>query len=240
MPVVCMGEVFRGNAGRQEFESPIDHRWYDAMMSPILDDSGSVERFEAFLIDITERKQAEKALRDREVYLRKENVRLKSSIRDRFRFGSIIGKSPVMQQVYELILNAAATDANVIISGESGTGKELVAQAVHEMSERSKSAFVVVNCGAIPENLLESEFFGYEKGAFTGADRNKHGYLDLADGGTPFLDELGEIGLNMQIKLLRVIEGTGPEGGYFAADRSFYAKIWGAGQIAAHHRQNAG
>lgn len=202
-------EIFNGNACRKELESPVDQRWYDAMMSPIFDDTGSVSRFEAFLIDITDRKQAEKALREREVYLRKENVRLKSSIRDRFRFGEIIGKSPIMQQVYELILNAAATDANVIISGESGTGKELVAQAVHKMSERINSAFVVVNCGAIPENLLESEFFGYKKGAFTGAERNKHGYLDLADGGTLFLDELGEIGLNMQVKLLRVIEGMG-------------------------------
>ncbi len=208
-PWCAWQEVFSGNAGRKEFESPVDNRWYDAMMSPIFGDTGSVARFEAFLIDITDRKQAEKALMEREVYLRKENVRLKSSIRDRFRFGDIIGKSTVMQQVYELILNAAATDANVIISGESGTGKELVAQAVHKMSERSKSAFVVVNCGAIPENLLESEFFGYKKGAFTGAERNKHGYLDLADGGTLFLDELGEIGLNMQVKLLRVIEGMG-------------------------------
>jgi len=208
-------DVLSGNSVRKEFESPADHRWYDAMMSPIFDGDGSVSRFEAFLIDITERKQAEKELMEREVYLRKENVRLKSSIRDRFRFGDIIGKSPVMQQVYELILNAAATDANVIIYGESGTGKELVAKAVHNMSERSKNAFVVVNCGAIPENLLESEFFGYTKGAFTGAERNKHGYLDLADGGTLFLDELGEIGLNMQVKLLRVIEGMGyrPVGG---------------------------
>ena len=208
-PWCAWQDVFNGSADQKEFESPVDHRWYHAMMSPIFDDTGSVLGFEAFVIDITERKQAEKALLEREIYLRKENVRLKSSIRDRFRFGDIIGKSPVMQQVYELILNAAAADANVIIYGESGTGKELVAQAVHNMSERSKSAFVVVNCGAIPENLLESEFFGYKKGAFTGAEQNKHGYLDLADGGTLFLDELGEIGLNMQVKLLRVIEGMG-------------------------------
>ena len=208
-PWCAWKDVFEGDAIRREFESPVDHRWYDAMMSPIFDDTGSVARFEAFVIDITERKQAEKDLREQEVYLRRENVRLKSSIRDRFRFGDIIGKSPAMQQVYERILNAAATDANVIIYGESGTGKELVAKAVHNMSQRSQSAFVVVNCGAIPENLLESEFFGYEKGAFTGAEQNKHGYLDLADGGTLFLDELGEIGLNIQVKLLRVIEGMG-------------------------------
>jgi PAS domain S-box-containing protein len=163
----------------------------------------------ASFMDITGRKQAEKILKEQEVYLRRENVRLKSSIRDRFRFGNIIGKSPLMQQVYERILNAAATDANVIVYGESGTGKELVAQAVHDMSDRRDGHFVVVNCGAIPENLLESEFFGYKKGAFTGAEKNKHGYLDLADGGTLFLDELGEIGLTIQAKLLRVIEGMG-------------------------------
>ena len=179
------------------------------MMSPMRDDAGNVTRLEAFVIDITERKQAEKMLKEQEVYLRRENVRLKSSIRDRFRFGNIIGKSRSMQQVYERILNAAATDANVIIYGESGTGKELVAQAVHNMGNRRDGAFVTVNCGAIPENLLESEFFGYTKGAFTGAEKNKHGYLDLADGGTLFLDELGEIGLTIQVKLLRVIEGMG-------------------------------
>ena len=208
-PWCAWDDVFRGQAGRREFENPLDHRWYDAMMSPMRDDAGNVTRLEAFVIDITERKQAEKMLKEQEVYLRRENVRLKSSIRDRFRFGNIIGKSRSMQQVYERILNAAATDANVIIYGESGTGKELVAQAVHNMSNRRDEAFVTVNCGAIPENLLESEFFGYTKGAFTGAEKNKHGYLDLADGGTLFLDELGEIGLTIQVKLLRVIEGMG-------------------------------
>jgi len=97
-PWCALQDVFGGSAVRNEFESPIDHRWYDAMMSPVFDDSGSVAQFEAFVIDITDRKQAEKSLMEREVYLRRENVRLKSSIRDRFRFGDIIGKSPVMQQ----------------------------------------------------------------------------------------------------------------------------------------------
>jgi transcriptional regulator with PAS, ATPase and Fis domain len=129
--------------------------------------------------------------------------------RERYRFGSIIGKSAVMQRVYELILKAAATDANVILYGESGTGKELVAHAIHEMSSRKSGAFVPVNCGAIPEALMESEFFGHRKGAFTGAVIDKHGFLDLADGGTLFLDELGEIGQSMQVKLLRAIDGGG-------------------------------
>jgi transcriptional regulator with PAS, ATPase and Fis domain len=114
-----------------------------------------------------------------------------------------------MQEVYELILNAAATNANVIVYGDSGTGKELVARAIHEMSNRSEREFVPVNCAAIPENLLESEFFGHKKGAFTGAHANKQGYLDLADGGTLFLDEVGELGLSLQAKMLRAIEGGG-------------------------------
>ena len=169
----------------------------------------------ASFMDITERKQAQKYLEEREVYLSRENVRLKSGIRDRFRFGPIVGKSRPMQQVYEMILQAAATDATAIVCGESGTGKELVARAIHDMSERKSAAFVAVNCGAVPENLLESEFFGHKKGAFTGADQDKAGYLDQADGGTLFLDEIGELGPGMQVKLLRVIEGMGfqPVGG---------------------------
>ena len=141
--------------------------------------------------------------------------RLRSSQHNRDRFGNIIGKSPAIQRVYELILNAAATDANVILYGESGTGKELVAHAIHEMSSRKSGSFVPVNCGAIPETLMESEFFGHRKGAFTGAIIDKHGFLDLADGGTLFLDELGEIGQSMQVKLLRAIDGGGftPIGG---------------------------
>jgi transcriptional regulator with PAS, ATPase and Fis domain len=121
-----------------------------------------------------------------------------------------------MREVYEFILKAAATDANVIIYGESGTGKELVARAIHDMGDRKEKFFIPVNCGAIPENLVESEFFGYKKGAFTGANRDKQGYMDLADGGALFLDELGELSLHMQVKLLRVLEGRGyiPVGGH--------------------------
>jgi len=212
----CMREsVFNGETERFEFEDEKEGRWFYAVASPIFDADGGVSHLEALMVDITERKREEEALAEKAAYLRKENVRLKSSMKERFRFGEIIGKSMVMQGVYDLILNAAATDANVIIYGESGTGKELVAKAIHENSERQEAPFVVVNCGAIPETLLESEFFGYTKGAFTGAERDKHGYLALADGGTLFLDELGEIGLNMQVKLLRVIEGHGymPLGG---------------------------
>ncbi|MBU3917358.1 sigma-54 dependent transcriptional regulator, partial [bacterium] len=147
--------------------------------------------------------------------LRKENTLLKSNFKDRYKFGAIIGKSQPMQEVYELILKAASINANVIIYGESGTGKELVAKAIHDTSDRKNGKFIPVNCGAIPENLLESEFFGYKKGAFTGANTDKEGYLDLADQGTLFLDELGEIDLSLQVKLLRALEGGGytPVGG---------------------------
>jgi len=183
--------------------------WASLHSRPVFDEKNKLLFFEGIVTDISEEKKAMEALREREEYLRKENIRLRSNIKDRYRFGNIVGKSPVMQEVYELILRAAATDVSVIIYGESGTGKELVARAIHEMSERKNGPFVPVNSGAIPENLLESEFFGYKKGAFTGAIADKHGYLDLADAGTLFLDELGEIGLNIQAKLLRAIEGNG-------------------------------
>ena len=159
--------------------------------------------------DITETRLQEIAIQEETERLRNENIRLRSSIKERYRFGDIIGKSQPMQEIYELILKAANSDANVVIYGESGTGKEMVARAMHDMSNRRDKVFVAVNCGAIPETLLESEFFGYKKGAFTGANMDKHGYLDLAGGGTLFLDEVGELDLNLQVKLLRVIDGGG-------------------------------
>ncbi|MBR9982654.1 MAG: sigma-54-dependent Fis family transcriptional regulator, partial [Desulfatitalea sp.] len=207
--------VFQGATVRQEFQSPLDQRWYIALSSPLFGIDDTVTDKQTVVIDIHERKQAELALKEKEVYLKKENIRLRATIKERYRFGDIIGKSAPMQKVYEMILRAAAIDANVIIYGESGTGKELVARAIHTMSDRSGHRFVPVNCGAIPSNLLESEFFGYEKGAFTGAGQKKQGLLDYADNGTLFLDELGEIKEDMQVKLLRVLEGGGytPIGG---------------------------
>lgn len=161
------------------------------------------------LWDVTGSKLKEVSLEQEKERLSLENIKLKASIRERYRFGRIIGKSAVMQKVYEQIISAAGSRANVIIYGESGTGKELVAKEIHDMSERRGNEFVTVHCGAIPETLLESEFFGYLKGAFTGAYIDKHGYLDLANKGTLFLDEVGELGLNIQVKLLRAIEGGG-------------------------------
>lgn len=160
----------------------------------------------ATMRDITEQVLWEKSMQEETEYLRKENIKLRSCIKERYKFGNIIGKSLPMQNVYELILKAAGSDANVIILGESGTGKELVARAIHKMSPRADKAFVPVNCGAIPENLVESEFFGHRRGAFTGAHIDKTGYLHTADEGTLFLDEVGEFGLNTQVKFLRALE----------------------------------
>ena len=135
-----------------------------------------------------------------------ENIRLRQAVEDRYKFWNLIGKSPKMQRVYELVEKVSQTKANVLITGESGTGKELVAKAVHFNSARKDRSFVTLNCGAIPENLLESELFGHMKGSFTGAIANKRGLLEMAEGGTLFMDEIGELPLPLQVKLLRVIQ----------------------------------
>ena len=126
--------------------------------------------------------------------------------RNLFHFGSLIGESPQMRKVYDLMNRVSGTKTNIFISGESGTGKELVAKAIHSLSERRDKPIVVINCAGIPENLIESELFGYKKGAFTGAVTDKEGLFDVADGGTVFLDEVGELSPVIQVKLLRVIQ----------------------------------
>jgi glutamyl-tRNA reductase len=126
--------------------------------------------------------------------------------KEQYRFGNIIGKSTAMQKILEMIARIAQTDTSILIDGESGTGKELVARAIHEYSTRAKKPFVVVNCGAIPENLLESELFGHVRGAFTGATSNKKGLFEVANQGTIFLDEIGETPLATQVKLLRFLQ----------------------------------
>jgi transcriptional regulator with PAS, ATPase and Fis domain len=168
-----------------------------------------VVRKRATIIDITARKRGEEKLLEQKSRLEKENLKLKKAMKSSCRFGNIVGKSPAMQNVYGFISMAGASHASVIVHGESGTGKELVARAIHDMSHRHGQPFITVNCGAIPEQLIESEFFGYRKGAFSGADRDKKGFLDMADKGTLFLDEVGDIGLKLQVKLLRAIEGGG-------------------------------
>jgi DNA-binding NtrC family response regulator len=137
--------------------------------------------------------------------LEDENLHLRTALEKRFMFSNIIGKSPKMQEIFSIIQRIAKTNSTVLISGESGTGKELIARAVHYNSGK-RGKFVSINCGALPENLLESELFGHERGAFTGAIREKKGLFHEADRGTIFLDEIGETTTAMQIKLLRVLQ----------------------------------
>jgi two-component system, NtrC family, response regulator PilR len=138
--------------------------------------------------------------------LQNENILLKQVVRDRYHFGNIIGQSPKMSTLYDLLEKVSATKTNILITGESGTGKELVAKAIHYNSPRKEKPFVTLNCGAIPESLIESELFGHVKGAFTDAIATKKGLFEVADEGTIFLDEISELPLLMQVKLLRVLQ----------------------------------
>jgi PAS domain S-box-containing protein len=131
---------------------------------------------------------------------------LNQAMRDRYTFQDMIGKGPVMQKIFEMVDVVSATDATILIEGSTGSGKDLLAKVIHSVSPRAKKPLVKVNCAAIPENLLESEMFGYVKGAFTGAERDKPGRFQAADGGTIFLDEIGDLPLSLQAKLLRVLE----------------------------------
>ena len=141
-----------------------------------------------------------------EMALHEENARLRREMLRVFAQGNIVGRSEKIKAILEMVRSVAPTNSTVLITGESGTGKELVARAIHEASERREKAFVSINCGAFPETLLESELFGYLKGAFTGADTNRKGIIESATGGTLFLDEIGETSPGMQVKLLRVLQ----------------------------------
>lgn len=158
------------------------------------------------LHDITKHKVRGITIQQERDRLLHENLTLRATMKDRYRLGEVIGRSPAMQPVYEMIIKAAASEKDVVICGESGTGKELVAHTIHQLSSRQQQTFVPVNCGAVPESLFESEFFGYCKGAFTGADRNKQGLFAATHKGTLFLDEVEELTPTMQVKLLRVLE----------------------------------
>ena len=145
-----------------------------------------------------------KALEQRR--LSRENERLKAELSEKYAYANIIGKSEAMRKVYELVRLAAPSRSNILIAGESGTGKELIAKAIHHASPRARNAFVTVNSGSLPPELLESSLFGHMKGAFTGAIATKRGLFEVADGGSIFLDEIGNINLETQAKLLRVIQ----------------------------------
>jgi len=146
----------------------------------------------------------EKALKFK--HLEEENLRLRRELRKKYRESFIIGTSDAMKKVYDLIDKVADTDCTVLITGASGTGKELIARAIHYDSDRRDKALVTINCAAIPQELLESELFGHEKGAFTGAHKRRVGRFEMADGGTIFLDEVGEMSPALQVKLLRVLQ----------------------------------
>jgi DNA-binding NtrC family response regulator len=137
---------------------------------------------------------------------RRENVALRRQLRDRGAFGELVGTSDPMRQIYALIEQVAPSSASVLITGESGTGKELVARTIHNLSPRKNSGFVAINCSAIPETLMESELFGHERGAFTGAATRRLGCFEIANGGTLLLDEISEMPVSLQAKLLRVLE----------------------------------
>ncbi|MGH9948167.1 MAG: sigma-54 interaction domain-containing protein [Pyrinomonadaceae bacterium] len=148
----------------------------------------------------------EHAVRGERERLREENLHLKQELKEKYDFSHIVGNSNPIKHVYEQVTQVAKSNATVLLRGESGTGKELIANAIHYNSLRSKKPFIKINCAAIPETLIESELFGHEKGAFTGADRLKKGRFELAEGGTLFLDEIGDLPLQTQIKLLRVLQ----------------------------------
>lgn len=131
---------------------------------------------------------------------------IEDELKQTVHFGKIVGSSPRMQHIYQMVRQVARTRTNVLITGESGTGKELIARAIHDNSERADNSFIPVNCGGIPETLVESEFFGHKKGAFTGASQDKIGLLEAAHGGTIFMDEVGELSIPIQVKLLRAVQ----------------------------------
>ena len=175
------------------------YRWFLARYNPVRDDKGEITRWYVVCSDIEDRKQAEDRLRN-------ENVALREEIEKTSMFEEIVGASPALKSVLARISKVAQTDSTVLITGETGTGKELVARAIHKRSDRASHAFVSVNCAAIPRDLVPSELFGHEKGAFTGATQRRIGRFELADGGTIFLDEVGELPLDTQVALLRVLQ----------------------------------
>src|SRR5579863_1496135 len=175
------------------------YRWLLVHYNPLRDEAGKLIRWYATGTDIEDRKQAEERMRN-------ENIALREEI-DRFAmYEAIVGSSEALRGVLSQISKVAPTDSTVLISGETGTGKELIASAIHKRSKRSAKAFIRVNCAAIPPSLIASELFGYEKGAFTGAVQRRAGRFESADGGTIFLDEIGELSLETQIALLRVLQ----------------------------------
>ena len=175
------------------------YRWFLVRYNPFRDDKGQIMRWYVAATDIDERKRAEERLRQ-------ENVALREEISKASMFEEIVGSSPALRTVLSRIAKVAPTASTVLITGETGTGKELVARAIHRRSQRCSRPFVSVNCAAVPRDLIASELFGHEKGAFTGALQRRLGKFEVAEGGTTFLDEIGELPAETQIALLRVLQ----------------------------------
>jgi PAS domain S-box-containing protein len=175
------------------------YRWNLGRWNPLCDESGQLIRWYVACIDIEERKKSEERLQQ-------ENVALREEIDKTSMFEEIVGTSPALAVVLSRVSKVATSDSTVLITGETGTGKELVARAIHRRSRRASKAFVAVNCAAVPRELIASELFGHEKGAFTGATQRRLGRFELADGGTIFLDEVGELLPDTQVALLRVLQ----------------------------------
>jgi formate hydrogenlyase transcriptional activator len=198
--------IDRGSSSGSGFELELrvrkrdgSYRWFLARYNPVSDDDGRITRWYVACTDIEDRKRAEQRLHE-------ENVALREEIDKASMFEEIVGTSPVLQAVLSRVSKVARSDSTVLITGETGTGKELVARAIHRGSNRASRAFVGVNCAAVPRDLIASELFGHEKGAFTGATQQRLGRFELASGGTIFLDEVGELPAETQIALLRVLQ----------------------------------
>jgi transcriptional regulator with GAF, ATPase, and Fis domain len=176
--------------------------WIQLWMHPVRGEDGAVQTGRAFFVDITGRVLAERE----QARLQAQNLYLQEEIKAAHNFEQIIGRSPALMDVLAHVGRVAPTDASVLVTGETGTGKELIARAVHSASPRKDKPLIKVNCAALPGGLVESELFGHEKGAFSGAIARRQGRFELADGGTIFLDEIGELPAEAQVKLLRVLQ----------------------------------
>jgi transcriptional regulator with GAF, ATPase, and Fis domain len=176
--------------------------WIELWMRPMRDAAGKVQAVHSIWVDVSDRVLAE-AERMR---LQEQNLYLREELKSVHNFEEIVGRSPALLKVLDKVGRVAPTDATVLIVGETGTGKELIARAIHSHSQRAAKPLIKVNCAALPAGIVESELFGHERGAFTGAIARRVGRFELADGGTLFLDEIGELPLDTQVKLLRVLQ----------------------------------